>query len=270
MNRIHLISLVILVLFTSAVSADVMMLVHGYQSDADDWRRSGVAKRLLLGGWQDAGVIYSVTSKPMLSSLPVNAPKKFYTTQLPAEYPLLLQSKILEAYVYMVTNLYPGERIVLVGHSAGGVIARSMLVNATKHTPVSQLITIASPNLGTDAAKLGIMTANSPLSLFTPFIGAGTINRSEQLYRDLLPEKPGSLLFFLNRQRHPLIEYISIVRKKYLGVPGDFIVSEESQHLEYVFALRNLARSVISGNGHRLQKQDGDTILQLVNGRRLL
>ena len=156
------------------------------------------------------------------------------------------------------------------GHSAGGVVARGALVNTKPALPVVQLITIASPHLGTNLVKLGLLTANSPLGFFTPFLGAGTINRSEQLYRDLLPEKPGSYLYMLNRQPHPRIEYVSVVRSDKFGVPSDFVVSEKSQHLESVYALHGYARSVISGKGHKLQARDGYIILQLVNGPRYL
>ncbi len=270
MRIARILSFIILYSIGSTAQADIMVLVHGYNGDADDWRRSGIAEQLHYAGWRDGGVVYSVASKPTFSSPKVTTANKFFTVQLPSEYPLLFQSKILATYLHSINTIYPDERIVLVGHSAGGVIARGTVVNAAVRLPVTQLITIASPNLGTDAAMLGVLTANSPLSMFTPLMGAGTINRSEQLYRDLSPEEPGSLLFVLNRQQHPLIEYISVVRKKTFGVPGDLIVSEESQHLEYVFALRNIARSVIAGYGHRLQEQDANVILRLVSGSRSL
>ncbi len=254
----------------NSVSADILVLIHGYQGDAGDWKRAGINNRLIHAGWREAGALIMVSGKPVLVAKPVRESNKFITVQLPGEFPLLLQSTALENYLLKLIEAYPGEALILVAHSAGGVVARGMLINAYTALPVKQLITIASPHLGTNTALLGVLTANSPLAYFTPFMGAGTINRSEQLYSDLLPEEPGSLLFALNRQQHPRIEYVSIVRTHAYGVSSDLIVPPESQHLESVYALRGLARSVIAGFGHALQAADGDLILQLVEGPRSL
>ncbi len=251
--------------------AEIMILVHGYQSNADDWRRFGIVERLGDSNWRDSGVVYLDPRGQMrFSGVPLKNDKLIFTAHLPSEYPLLRQSQVLETYIKGIANQYPDQRIVLIGHSAGGVVARSALVRAGGTLPISQLITIASPHLGTEAAQLGAIVANSPLAMVAPMMGVGTLNRSQQLYKDLLPEKPGTLLFMLNRQPHPRIEYVSMVRHQAGGFPTDLVVSKNSQRLENVYALRGLARSVMAGYGHGLHAGDADVIVRLIEGLRSL
>ncbi|MCB1754704.1 MAG: hypothetical protein KDJ38_04235 [Gammaproteobacteria bacterium] len=271
MSGLRLLLGVLAVVASVSVRADIILMVHGYQGNADDWRHSGIVARLGKAGWQDGGVIFrAASSEVIFASEPIEAGKILFTAHLPSEYPLILQSQTLESYLQAIGERYPQEDIVLIGHSAGGVVARSALVRSSARLPVKQLITIASPHLGTQAAELGVLAAHSPLSMIAPMLGAGTLNRSGQLYKDLLPEKPGSLLFLLNRQQHPRIDYISLVRRKAYGLPGDLLVPEESQHLEYVYALRGLARSVVAGYGHALHAGDAEVILRVLDGPRSL
>lgn len=271
MFKSKIIFVTLLLLLSQVAQADIMILVHGYQSDADDWRRSGIVERLGHFDWRDSGVVYlNPRGQISFSNLPIKHDKLIFTAHLPSEYPLLQQSQTLETYIKGIAQQYPDQRIVLIGHSAGGVVARSALVRAGGSLPISQLITIASPHLGTDAAKIGTIVANSPLAMMAPMMGVGTLNRSEQLYEDLLPEKPGTLLFMLNRQQHPRIEYVSMVRHASHGFPTDFIVSKNSQRLENVYALRGLARSVMAGYGHGLHAGDADVIVRLIDGPRSL
>lgn len=261
----------LMLLLSGVVKADIMILVHGYQANANDWRLSGVVERLEQSDWHDSGVVnLDLQGKIHFSKPPLKGNRVIFTVHLPSEYPLLQQSQVLETCINGIAKLYPENRIVLIGHSLGGVVARSALVRSGGLLPVSQLITIASPNLGTEAAKIGVLVAGSPLAMVAPIMGAGVLNRSEQLYKDLQPEKPGTLLFMLNRQQHPRIEYVSMVRHAPHGFPTDFIVPKNSQRLENVYALRGLARSVMAGYGHGLQAGDADVIVRLIEGPRSL
>lgn len=271
MKCIRLIMLTIFLFSWGVAKADVMVLVHGYHGNPEDWRSSGIVSRLSGAGWIDVGVVFQAPNGELM--LPRSAGRSdnsLYTVHLPSEYPLILQSQTLENYLMAISQANPDEKLIIVGHSAGGVVARSAVVRASQKLPIIQLITIASPHLGTQAAEIGALAARSPLAMVAPMVGAGTLNRSGQLFHDLQPEEPGTLLFTLNRQPHPRIEYISIVRQKTHGLPGDLLVSQESQHMEYVYALRGLARSVIAGFGHGLHVGDGDMILRLINGPRYL
>lgn len=262
---------ILMVSLSGVVRADIMILVHGYQSNADDWRRSGIVERLGRFDWRDSGAVFLDPHGQMdFSNEPLKNDKVIFTVHLPSEYPLHQQSQTLETFIKGIASYYPNEAIVLVGHSAGGVVARSALVRAGGLLPISQLITIASPHLGTEAATVGAMVADSALAMVAPIMGAGALNRSAQLYKDLQPEKPGTLLFMLNRQRHPRIEYVSMVRHEAYGFPTDLVVPKDSQRLENVYALRGLARSVMAGYGHGLHVGDADVIVRLIEGPRSL
>jgi triacylglycerol lipase len=149
-----------------------------------------------------------------------------------------------------------------VGHSAGGVVARLFMVQYGK-PKVRALITIASPHLGTEAAELGLMTSLSPLGFFAPFVGAGTLNRSRGLYADLTPERPGNLLYWLNRQAHPDSTYISVVREG-KALFGDLVVPAYSQDMNHVFALRGRSEVVRTKDGHGLERPDARLLVKLL------
>ena len=76
---------------------------------------------------------------------------------------------------------------------------------------------------GDPAAEFVAAMQDLRLGWFTPFLGAHTLNRSQGLYQDLARERPGSLLFWLNRQEHPPARYVAVVRhdETILGMGGD-------------------------------------------------
>lgn len=248
-------------LFSAPLRADVLVLVHGYLSVGHTWRDSGIAAALVHNGWRDAGLLTPVGIPPQVKA--VKSANTFYTAELPSEAPLLLQADQLAAYLLEVQKLHGSERLIVTGHSAGGVVTRAAMV---RHAAlrVDTLITIAAPHLGTDKAELGLAAGNSPLAWIAPFIGADTINRSQHLYADLVREAPGTLLFWLNRQPHPEAEYISVVREGESSFFGSTAVPPYSQHLELVPALRGRAHSIPSAAGHGLHPLDGGLLLQLL------
>jgi len=95
-------------------------------------------------------------------------------------------------------------------------------------------------------------------------MGAETLNRSQGLYSDLLPEQPGRFLYELNRQPHPKAQYISIVRNPNSTDGGDLVVPAYSQDMRHVFALRNRAQSYMVNGGHSLTPNDGELIIDLL------
>jgi triacylglycerol lipase len=82
---------------------------------------------------------------------------------------------------------------------------------------------------------------------------------------DLSPAVPGSLLFWLNAQPHPRLQYVSIVRAAPFGL-GDVLVPGFSQDLNNVPVLRGQARSYVVPADHSLVPADG-TMLASVLGR---
>lgn len=264
-----LIPFVLLALSVSA-QAKQLVLIQGYLSNSGIWQESGITRLLSQNDWSYSGEYYSSSNGVGIYQAPETAivSNRYYLVALPTEASLSIQGYYLKAYLKHLRHTFPSEPIILVGHSAGGVLARYVMVQAPE-LQINQLITIASPHLGTESAELGKLLGDSPLALFTPMIGAGAINRSQGLYRDLLPEQPGRLLYWLNRQPHPDAEYISIVRDKNAHHGGDMVVEENSQYLEQVYDLRLRAYSYVVPATHNLSIADGYLILDLINERKL-
>jgi pimeloyl-ACP methyl ester carboxylesterase len=245
----------LLCLFSLVSQAEVLVFIHGYNSAGNVWRVNGITTPLVYNGWSDGGDAIYRTNKSSKKNV-------FYTVELPHESPLKVQASYLIGYLKSLKSSYPNEQFTLVGHSVGGVVAR--MATVLYKFPTKRLITIASPNLGTDRAEDALSIGRSPLSWVTPLLGAGTINRSQGLYSDLIRERPNSLLFWLNRLQHPAdTKYISIVRAGE-GIFGIGVVPPYSQHLEHVYALQNVARSIVVGSGHGLVPIDGQLLLLLL------
>lgn len=251
-----------------AVQAKQMVLIQGYQSHSSSWIKSGIFRLLEKNKWHYAGE-YQLASDGarLIDAKPVAAENNdFYLVALPTESSLHVQLYYLNAYIAHLRKRFPAQRIILVGHSAGGVLARYLMVQ-NPELNIHQLITIASPHLGSESAEIGKFIGDSPMALLTPLLGADTINRSQSLYQDLLPEKPGRFIYWLNRQEHPDAEYISIVRDQSSENSGDLIVEQNSQYLEHVYDLRNRAYSYIVPAAHELNSADGQFILDLIEER---
>ncbi|MBF0127402.1 MAG: alpha/beta fold hydrolase [Magnetococcales bacterium] len=189
--------------------------------------------------------------------------RAYLTVDLPSEAPLLVQAKQLSAGVQAVRKRRGAEPVVLIGHSAGGVVARLAMVKEPD-LRVHGLITIAAPHLGTDKAEMAGLLASTPLSMMAPMMGADTLNRSRELYRDLARERPGNFLYWLNRQPHPKARYLSLVRQDSFALFGDNTVPTWSQDLARVEALQEAARSVTTGSAHALERQDGAELVRIL------
>lgn len=273
MQLIRLLVVSCLLLSAAQTYASQLVLVQGYLGGPSSWSDSGIAQLLDANGWDYSGeFVYgregAVLLTPRFIAKQQTSKNKFYRVSLPTESAIQSQGFYLMAYLKKLREIYPHQDIILVGHSAGGVVARYVMVKQPQ-LKIKMLITIASPHLGTDIAELGKLAGNSPLAFVAPMIGVDTINRSQGLYSDLLPEMPHRFLYWLNRQPHPEAEYISIVRDRQSSEGGDFIVAEKSQHLENVYSLRYRAISYIVQGGHGLSVADGRLLLDLINTRNL-
>ena len=264
----------ILMLATSLSSltarADVLVLVHGYLSGAQSWDASGITGVLQQHDWQRAGVY--VAGPAGIQQVPaagVQAANKFYAVDLPSEAPILVQVFQLNEILDSISQTHKDERMILVGHSAGGVVARAALVRGN-HPDVKALITIASPHLGTARAEQALDATDIPfpISMVTDFFAGETYDtamRSRSLYVDLVRPQPGTLLYWLNAQPHPDIEYFSIVRGDTQAGWGDNVVPAYSQDMNNVPALQGRsARIVIPMGAHGLEPVDGSVIVNLL------
>jgi len=269
----HRLLLACLILLSCSLQARQLVLVQGYLGNSASWTDAGITSLLQHNGWQYGGEYHANSSGVGLfrrgGPLPRDEAARgnsFFLVAIPTEAPIVRQAYILNAYLEDLRQRYPGQSLVLAGHSAGGVVARYVMVR-NPQLQVDQLITIASPHLGTDIAELGKLAGDSPLALFAPFMGANTLNRSQGLYSDLLPEMPHRFLYWLNRQPHPDAGYFSIVRDWDSPINGDLVVAENSQYLENVQALRGRASSFIVPGSHALNARDGQLLLDLITTR---
>jgi len=260
----HIIHILLLGIFSVSVSADRLVFVQGYLGESSNWRASGIIKHLEKKGWRQSGHYYYHEKGLSLKQAPVTLAKnQYYTVELPSEASITDQAYFLSSYLKHLRKNYPKERLILVGHSAGGVLSRFVMVQ-NPELKVAQLITISSPHLGSDLAELANLVGKTPFAIFTPLIGAETLNRSQALYQDLLPEQPGRFLYELNRQPHPDAEYISIVRNPNAADGGDLVVPAYSHDMRNVYSLSRQARSYVVNGGHSLNARDGLLIYDIL------
>lgn len=264
-----LLSILSAVLFAPAARAEVVLLVHGYLGDALTWERSGVNGILASNGWQRAGIIVPGIGGPLLPPPVAAAPNKVYAVELPSTAPLAIQSDIVIRTLRALEARHPSEHITLVGHSAGGVVARMAVVRGGVGQ-VTRLVTIASPNLGTERAleALDATHGGGPIGAIKNAFGGSTyrvVKRSWPVLVDLAPAVPGSALHWLNVQNHPDIQYISIVRGAAYGL-GDELVPGFSQDMNNIPRLRSKVRSYVVPAEHSLVPPDGTLLAKILAG----
>ncbi|MEW8624831.1 MAG: hypothetical protein AB2551_03670 [Candidatus Thiodiazotropha sp.] len=248
-----------------SAKADVAVLVHGYLGNAASWERSGVTNLLHRQGWQAAGVL---TPRGLLPLPGAEAENKFYTVELPSMAPIAAQSGILNGMLTAVARNHPDESLVLVGHSAGGVVARMTLVMG-EIPQARALITIASPHLGTGRAVQALDETDDvfPISMVKSFFVGDiydVVRDSWGVLLDLTPEHPGSLLFWLNRQPHPEIEYVSVIRPGPVGM-GDEVVPAFSQDMNNIPVLKGRVKSRHTTLSHSLHPVDGEVLADIMS-----
>lgn len=276
-NRLLAALLLLLLIWAPAAPASVMLLVHGYLGDGQSFHRAGVVDALRAAGWQYGGDWrHSPDGRVRLANGSETAARTVYTVTLPATAPLVLQADWLTAMRREVETRHPDEAIIVVGHSAGGVVGRLALVRGGQGA-VEHLITIASPHLGTERALQALQATNSG-GMFGPFrqivtrqaLGGSNydaIRRSQALLLDLAPPHQGNLLGWLNVQQHPDITYDAVVRNTGFRMGGDALIPAWSQDLNQVPALRGRATVIASPLDHGLDAADAAMILDRIAAR---
>ena len=251
--------------------AEVLLLAHGYLGSAHSWESTGITAALEADGWQRTGILsVSPMGVHMLpAAVAPRAGNKVYLAELPSAAPIGIQANHLQAMLEMLVVRHPTERVIIVGHSVGGVVARLTLVR--RHLPrMAALITIAAPHLGTPRAEqaLDVTDESGPFGFIKDFFGGGgyqTLKYSRGLYIDIVRPLPGSLLFWLNGQPHPgNLRYISVVRGAPFALWGDDLVPGFSQDMNNVPALAGRATAVQAGLGHVLHPGDGPMLVNLL------
>ena len=242
-----------------------MVLIHGYMADGMSWRSTKVTEGLMLAGWKDGGR-YSVNQQGMLAAInPQAGSDAFFTVDLPSKAPIDVQARILGRYLdhlYAIRN----EPFIFVGHSAGGIVARFYLL-IPAHVPVSALITISTPHLGTPAANIALSAGDSPIGIMLDIIGQDEFRDSRGLYTDLKEAAPNTFLYWLNRQIYPRIHYVSIVRTNKTKTrlnKVDFIVPLESQNMNNIWSLRGQSLVYLTKESHFLSAKDGEFLVDVL------
>lgn len=254
-----------LLIFSFGLQAKTLVLVHGFTANGMNWRSTNFTKPLLSAGWKDGGGYGYSPQSMLLASGSLLKGDVFFTVELPSRAALQIQESLLAKYL---AHLYSQrhEAISLVGHSAGGVVARLYILNPA-HQPVNTLITIAAPHLGTPAANIAHLAGNSPIGMMTSMMGEDTLQNARGLFSDLKEEKPYNFLYWMNRQLHPDIHYASIIRNnKSIKRPKqfDFIVPPESQDMNNVLALKNRSGVAYTTQSHSLNHKDGLVVLEVL------
>lgn len=263
-------SLLLSLLLPAPVLAEVAVLIHGYHSGAQAWEASGVLPILQQNGWSRAGLYSSIGARVQYFAAPDSATaNKVFVVDLPSEAPVLLQAGILGTALNDIRQRHPMEAITLIGHSAGAIVARSVLVKGNADG-VKRLISIAGPNLGTERTIQALNATDIPwpFSMAADFFAGDdydTVKRSRHLLIDLLPATPGTFLGWLNAQPHPALEYIAIVRGQSLTMSGDWMVPGISQDLNNVAAIAGQAKVITVPSTHELSPMDGAMLASILN-----
>lgn len=266
------ISFALLASFSS--QADVLVLVHGWRSNADSWISSGVYSVLVGNGWQDAGMtLVSPASVHLMQPENTTGKNKLYRVSLPAHMGLQAQADLLKLQLNYLRQLHNEDRFIIAAHSAGGVVSR--LVLAQQEFPeIKMLITIATPHLGTYRAAEGLDIGHSKpffcpgpgVEILKNFMGGEDyryLRNSDRLLVDLLPARYGTMLNWLNHQPHPGIQYHSIIKQRFSS-DNDGLVPVFSQDMNNIQALRGRSTAHWSESNHALAPQDGMMIVNIL------
>jgi len=215
-------------LFSLNSIADVVVLIHGYDSHASVWHKNRIYQNL-SNHYANKHTIYSA--------------------QLPSRAPIAVQANVLSIQLEQLKK-HHNEPIILIGHSAGGVVARYLTVTR-KDLNIKSLVTISSPHLGSNIAFISNMATG--VMPFTSFIPVFDIyDEAKGLYGNI--RRRSIFLKQLNQQQHPDICYVSIVRDS--SIMSNMVSTQHSQNMNNVMALRGKSHVIMSHRHHDLNPVD--------------
>jgi len=159
------------------------LFLHGLASDARTWDR--IKAHLEKNGWRHGGRLCITCIKPKAGD--------FYTADfLDNQDSFVDQGNEVKIFVERILRhvdkaaAAAARRVVLVGHSMGGLASRAYLQAHYYQGNVSGLVTIGTPHLGSVVAQLqftaGYFTGAKPMGLFKPPFYEDTL---QPLFREL-------------------------------------------------------------------------------------
>lgn len=243
----------------TAASADTIVLLHGYLGSSYEWQRSSIIQQLDSVSWRDAGVLAIDDDRVIANKEKPKSTRRVYSVELTSEQSIDTQADQLDLYIKYVRHGHPGEQIILVGHSAGGVVARLYMVKNPSND-LGALVTIASPHLGTKNAEYAQTISENILVWAEGIPGLEKLYRSQGLFFDLIPDRSDNLIAWLNVQEHPPARYYSIIREETDDAVQDFIVPSWSQDMNEVYALRGRSETYTLKSIHSLSAKDGEIL----------
>lgn len=251
-------------LMSSAIQAETIILLHGYSGDSKQWRNDGVLPVLQRAGFVYQGDFHTVRNHIYQAPVPTVAEKEniVYTVDLPDQLSIELQAVMLGVYLQSIYEKRK-EPFVLVGFSAGGLVARAWLTSKY-HLPTKALMTIATPHLGTPVAKYAEKIGKTPLKVLVDVATPFNLGHSKKVLQELRPAKKGSYLYWLNHLPHPDIFYYSIIRREKSLLKKDYVVPLYSQDMNNVAGISGRSASLLTVGRHSLTPADGVYILQLL------
>jgi len=120
---------------------------------------------------------------------------------IPEDFKPLLQEYYEDTHIKPYSPLsYPNDKVILVCHSAGGVVAREYLTNPeiTESKHVAKLIMIQTPNFGSYiAAALNSMGINSILETANMGNGWGKVGAIAETIRNVTCHSPNNAIAFI-------------------------------------------------------------------------
>lgn len=244
--------------------AETIILIHGYSGGSQQWHEKGVLQVLQRAGFVYQGDLHAKRNHVYLAPVPLVQDQEniVYTVDLPDQLSIELQSVMLGIYLQSIYEKR-NEPFVLVGFSAGGVVARAWLTS-NYHLPTKALMTIATPHLGAPLATYAETIRKTPLNILVEAVTPFDLGNSKVLLQELRPVKPGSYLDWLNHLPHPDIVYYSIIRRDKSLLKKDYIVPLQSQDMNNVAGISGRSAALLTVGDHSLTPADGLYILQLL------
>jgi len=257
---------------TFPAQAEIAVLLHGVLGSSNSWEKRGAIDALQQMGWERAGRVEPGGPSGVLISRPTQPPRgnrQLYLVDIPSLIPLEQQGKLLEETLTILSKHHPEEPIYLVGHSAGGVVARITAVR-NQLPNLKALVTIATPHQGSPYANLAydIATLPYPFRLLPKMVANKkykALRRARPMIKGLTVAKPGTFLHWLNQQPHPEIHYISIIRQQPASKADEALVPTWSQDMNRIAALAGRSMTIPTYAPHFINSADGYLLGQLFN-----